>query len=367
MATTIRVATFNVRNLVRPGVPYRSEPGSSDVAHREKVVWIADRLRETGADIVGFQEVWHQTSLRVAAERSGRFPHVDRVIAPGANPVENEDDRGRAISPRVGLASRFAFAESPRAITEFPADALSGAESIERFARPVLRAVLHLPEDLACAVFVADLTSRRGEFATDAERDAAAAAEARERPVDQLGLARAAGRAAARRIAEAVGLRALILADLRAALPVIVLGDLGDGPEAVSTRIVTGEPPAWWERDDAGRPNGGELLLHDAGDVQAARASRDCEHTHVWNGRREVLDHVLVSDDFDADNPRRVGSVRAQRILNDHVVDGTLARRFGEDEASDHGIPVAEIRLDPAPRAEPAPVTAPPLPLRPTG
>jgi predicted extracellular nuclease len=53
-----RIASFNVLNLVRPGVRYYELPVFTEEEHEQKINWIAQMLEHAQSDIVGFQEIF---------------------------------------------------------------------------------------------------------------------------------------------------------------------------------------------------------------------------------------------------------------------------------------------------------------------
>ena len=66
----------------------------------------------------------------------------------------------------------------------------------------------------------------------------------------------------------------------------------------------------------------------------------------VHDGERDILDHILVSEEFYSRNRNRIGEVVRHDVINDHLRDDP------DDSpppgASDHGVPIAEIALLPA-------------------
>ena len=68
-----RIATLNAYNLVRPGVRYYEQDPYSEEAHEAKLDWIADTLRDARVDLVGFQEVFSESSLKTAVTRARRL------------------------------------------------------------------------------------------------------------------------------------------------------------------------------------------------------------------------------------------------------------------------------------------------------
>lgn len=328
----VKLGTFNVLNLARPGERYYpDDPPYSAAEFEKKAQWIAEQLRRMGADLVGFQEVFHEEALRAVCDRSGRFTG-GTVVAPGADGISG---------PRLGLATRLPLVEPPTSITDFPAGldvAVDGlALPVGTFSRPILRARVVLDEaaGTTTTVFIVHLKSKRPVLDPQAPAN-----DPRE---EALGKARAL----IRRAAEAAALRFLLLDEIVGnAQPAVVLGDLNDGARAVSTDIVMGDSPSRFF------PQGAELrtaywdrLLYSAYEINSRQTGRDISYTHIFNGHYENLDHILVSQEFYDRNPQRIAEVSNLRFFNDHLVDSQLSNDRRDRIVSDHGQLVAEIRL----------------------
>jgi hypothetical protein len=72
-------------------------------------------------------------------------------------------------------------------------------------------------------------------------------------------------------------------------------------------------------------------------------------HTHIHEGERDILDHIMVSQEFFTKNKAHIGEVVSHEVINDHLRDDENEPRV--PGSSDHGIPVAELDLRPAPTA----------------
>jgi hypothetical protein len=329
----IKIGTFNVLNLALPAVPYYDDdPPYSEAEFEQKVSWIGRQLDQMDADLVGFQEVFHEEALREACLRSSAFDDTSTIVAPGADGVSG---------PRLGLATRLAVAEPPGTVSRFPNGVDVAADGVALpfgdFSRPVLRAkvVLDPAAGTTMTVFVAHLKSKRPTVAPDTPEH-----DPRE---EALGKARSL----VRRAAEAVALRFLVLEEIVGnAQPVIVLGDLNDGAHAVSTDIITGGLPSrFWPQDPADRQAYWDRALYSAYEINARQVGRDVSYTHIFNGRYDNLDHILVSQEFYDRNPQRLGVVAAVRYFNDHLFDSQLSDDDRDRIVSDHAQLVAEIRL----------------------
>ncbi len=357
-----RVASFNVLNLVRPGVRYYDLRPHSDEEHEQKIKWIAQTLDRSQADIVGFQEVFSSSSLESAVSHSQHFTsqvkgqtqgqiqgqeqgHV-KVLSPGAD-VDNNEEEGKALRPKVGLASRFEI-KHHESIIEFPSTAdfqipsksPEGIEQlidvpIKQFERPPLRAEILIPgSEITVIVYVAHLKSKRPIYKED---------EDRENPVH-----RALGslRAQMIRTLEATALRARIVNDIeKNRQPLIMLGDLNDTVDSTSTQIIAGQAPHFRWPAKIKRMYW-DVLLYSTNTIQTRQDLKDFSYTHIHHGQRDVLDHILVSQEFYHRNSKRVGKVTYQHIFNDHLFDWSLTEREPSRVMSDHGVPVAEIELD---------------------
>ncbi|TQM37488.1 endonuclease/exonuclease/phosphatase family protein [Pseudonocardia cypriaca] len=329
----IKVGTFNVLNLARPGETFYPDDRPYSLAEFDrKADWIAEQLRRMDADVVGFQEVFHVEALQEVCKRSGLYA-AGTVVAPGAD---------GASGPLLGLATRLPVTEAATTIDTFPAGVDVAAEGVAlpvgNFSRPVLRARLRLDETREVTVFVVHLKSKRPILADGADDH-----DPRE---EALGKARSL----IRRASEAAALRFLVLDEIvgntRAA---VVLGDLNDGARAVTTDIVMGdEPSRFWPRPNQ-KPAYWDRVLYSAHEINSRLAGRDVSYTHIFNGRYENLDHILVSQEFYDRNPQRIGEVANVRYFNDHLFDSRLSDDDRDRIASDHAQLVAELRLRPAP------------------
>jgi predicted extracellular nuclease len=328
----VKVGTFNVLNLARPGEPYYpDEKPYSAAEYEKKAAWIAGQLGRMNADLVGFQEVFHEDALRDACARSKEFGD-GTVVAPGAD--------GNS-GPRLGLASRLPVNGPITTVTDFPAGLDAAVDGIAlpvgTFSRPILRArvVLDPESGTTATVFIAHLKSKRPIRNPQAPEH-----DPRE---EALGKARAL----IRRAAEAAALRFLVLEEvIGSTQPAIILGDLNDAARAVSTDIIMGDSPSrFWPGDTDVRKAYWDRLLYSAYELTVRRTGRDVSYTHIFNGHYENLDHILVSQEFYERNSQRIGEVQILRYFNDHLIDSQLSDDRRDRIVSDHAQLVAEIRL----------------------
>jgi hypothetical protein len=333
---SLRVGSFNVLNLAPAGVKFYEDQWSPK-EFEEKSAWIGGQLRRMGGQIVGFQEVWRESTLRSLCAATGLFTQ-DQVWAPGTDETSTTKfNRG----PFVGIASTLPLVGSVETIVDFPAGIDAVVEGVGlpvgSFSRPVLRARFGLDATRTVTVFVAHLKSKRPLVAPDSPKN-----DPRE---EALGKARSL----IRRASEAAALRFLVLDEVEGNhQPVIVIGDLNDGVTSVTTEMIAGSPPWRFAKFEDKVPIW-DRLLYNAWELHAVRSTREVGYTHIFNGFYESLDHVLVSQEFVGANKDRVGEVVNVEYLNDHLIDGMLSDARANKEWSDHGQIVAEIRMrDPA-------------------
>lgn len=334
-----RIASFNVENLLGAGFRYYDRYKVEPADYEAKANWIASVLTRAKADIVGVQEVWLDDALNDVVKRSLFFANGAAIAAPGATPAENLNGH-LAKRPRLGLISRFPI-KAVKSITQFPASVNltiplrvdSGAVqlvaiAIKQFQRPILRAVVDV-SGLDLTVYVAHLKSKGPMIAEGEDGD--------DPFVASLGQARAT----IVRAAEAAALRHLILDDLhQTRKPAVVLGDLNDTPDSASTQSVRGPTPHK-DMNHGEKKALWDVVLYNT--FRIAHERSPTLHTHIHDGERDILDHILVSEEFYTRNKGRIGEVERHEVINDHLRDDNDQPQ--PPGASDHGVPIAEIRL----------------------
>ena len=325
---TLTVASANVLNLAQPGRHfYDGQDPYSQNEFERKVEWLGERFRVLNADVLAVQEVWDEVALRAAIARSGL--QYGTVAVPGAE--NGPGQHGAQGTPRVGLVTRLKV-ESLQSIADFPAAAVvqvPGLGPHTRFERPPLLATLRMKHGQEIGVITAHLKSKRPKFLQDASGKTL---EDTEDPTMQ---ALGSLRSLLMRAGEALALRLKVVELLhRTRLPLIVMGDFNDGPHSVTTQLIAATSQVAY--DKGARDN----ALFSAWDVQGEAAlRRDVAYSHIHQGYPEVLDQVLVSEEFVATSRAAIGDVRRVEVFNDHLHEGRDRSR------SDHGFVRALLRL----------------------
>ncbi len=266
------VATWNLENLYRPGGPF----GPKDkAAYEAKLAALAAVITELDPTLLAVQEVgdtealsdlvgllgggWTVATSRLPDSRGirvgflGRVPFevlADTNVFPAKLDPVQVDDSGLEVS------------QAGRGFLAVEADTVGG---------PLRAAVAHLKSKL--------LSYPNGRF----------------HPLNEGERARYGAYALYRRTAEAAGLRALadgLLASAGRTRDVAVLGDLNDEVQAATTQILLGPPGS-----EIGTPG---YDHNDKGDATrlwdvAPLIPAGQRYSRVNSGRRELIDHVLLS------------------------------------------------------------------------
>ncbi len=324
---TLQVASANVLNFALPGHTfYPGQDPYDEAEHQRKVAWLGGMLARLNADVLGVQEIWHEAALKAAAAASGL--HLNTVVAPGA-------EQGAVGTPRLGLLTRLAV-EGIESITDFlPSEVVAVPEigPHTRFERPVLHARLRTRNGTPLHVLVVHLKSKRPKYQQDEQGNPL---EDRDDPAVT---ARATLRSLLMRASEAAALRRVVVGitsrhGAQGGEPLVLLGDMNDGPHAVTTQMIAATQAVAYDR--AAR----DVALYHAWDVATEPAlKRDMAYSHVHQGWPELLDQIWVSEEFVAGSRFAIGDVRRVEVFNDHLHESRERWR------SDHGFVRALLRL----------------------
>lgn len=394
--TDLTIASFNVKNLIGAKQEYYQFQQYTDEEYAWKRDWLADQVLTMDADIIGFQEIFSESSLRDVmkeADRRGqalndmaqpepRARYARRAIfrrlkvegygaaALAFAPNLNDGDPGQR-RPGVAMVSRFGFVGDPEVIQQVsPAlkipfsalggDAGAGSFTLHRLSRPILKVRIDMGGHVV-TVFNCHLKSKLGEYDRPEGADFAPAADLTN--YDPVARAMGSLRAALRRMAEAFILRKHIVEELQKGRPVMVMGDFNDHENAVSSEIIAGEAPfknyAWMLRHNAAHGNDryrkseaeqirrdvDKVRLYSAERLFVRKSLRDMVYTAAFGGKFESIDQIFLSRHFHPDTPDAIGQMTYFSVLNDHLTDGSHPEAPYNKLASDHGQIMAHIRI----------------------
>jgi endonuclease/exonuclease/phosphatase family metal-dependent hydrolase len=345
------VASFNVKNLVLPGITYYGRNRYSDGKYDDKLTWLAEQLFRMDADIVCLQEVFHEEALQDLVDRyhglldarhsahKARLDQYDNVFfQPNMDGVHTNPQPGLAILSRRDILEQ----DHVQDLTQNPIDLPESdgfSYRLTKASRPIQMAKIDLGKGVSGWVFNAHLKSKRpkypsGDPASDQENALF------------FDRSKAVFRSLALRAGEALALRREILAKTEGSTdPTIVVGDLNDEIGAVTTEIVGGEVP-WraWSGDLKAKY--WDVELYSAARSHMRRSEHASLHTHIYNGHYGTIDHILVSQELYYRNRDRIGDVHFVQCFNDHLSDDSLQGAPSIGDASDHGQLVVRMSID---------------------
>lgn len=339
------VANCNLLNLQRPGVPIYGRPGWSQEAYDAKVSFLARVVQASGADVIGFQELWDRQALEDVFRTAGLLDAYDLITR----------SRGTEAGIDVALAARKGMLKgAPVWMEEFPATARfvdlvetrdaqeTVSVTIRRFSRPPLKVVIGTGAGKPdITLFVVHLKSKGPTNLRKPRPNS--------NPVlrEHFGIAQSVA-SHVRRIVEAGALRAELDGLMKDnQQPFIVLGDVNDTTTSVSTELLTGNPGyRFFAASKAGSKT--DAGLYTVEKLQQLRSFSNVYYTYIHENKMESLDHILVSDAFYDNAVARQWSFREMRVINDHLTASKTEReRFGY---TDHGVVVAEFDWNPMAR-----------------
>ena len=95
--TEFTIASFNVKNLIEAEHEYYRFEKYTEEEHAWKQDWLADQVVNLGADIIGFQEIFSEKSLRdMLAEADAQGETLNQDVIP---------DRSNATAKRQSFAN----------------------------------------------------------------------------------------------------------------------------------------------------------------------------------------------------------------------------------------------------------------------
>lgn len=339
-ARDISFASFNLLNLQLPGdAIYGDTDGWDTDIYQRKIDFTATTLERLEADVVGLQELWAGAALDEALAAAGMAEDYAALVPP------DHTDKRIVCAAAV---RRDMLVGTPEWITDFPPEYVlkTGGDDpqqdylevkLSTFSRPVLHFQVQPDERTPVIhVFVCHFKSRRP---TQIWRERSWYEKEVHGPhLNALGYAIST----VRRTAEAAALRVLITQLIKNTdTPVVVIGDMNDGKDSNTLNILS-EQPRYLSPLSSG---GGDNALYTAQTMQEYRSVRDVYYTHVYQGQRESLDHILFSQEFYDNSRRRKWAFDEMVVQNDHL----NYDDHKESGTNDHGVIRVGFKWKPAP------------------
>jgi endonuclease/exonuclease/phosphatase family metal-dependent hydrolase len=278
--TSFGAMTWNVENLFRP------EPQAEEAErerYHQKLGLLADVIERLDPDVVALQEVGGEDELAdLQGALDGGYPHRAASDFPDGRGIRVAFLSKHAVEQQEDIV---AFPEGP-ALDVHDLTADGGSEPIERMGRGALR-VRVTKDALTVDLITCHLKSKLLSFKRPGGKTSFV-------PRDEGERAQVAGIALMRRMAESVTLRIRSngLLGGEGSLPLLLLGDLNDVPEAQTSLLLNG--PAGSEIDTLG------FDRTDAGDDVrlfnlAPLIPQERRYSRIERGRPELLDQILAS------------------------------------------------------------------------
>ena len=291
---TLTFASANLFNfLAPPNACYEFDNIYDNQAWQDKCRWTQHTLAELNADIIGLQEVFSIECARELMAEIG-YPYFATVDEP-----EVEKDYIYA-KPVVALASRYPI------ISCMAVSALTNHDhlNIPNFSRKPICAHIEIPKLGKMTVYVCHLKSQRPTETDDLE------------PLVGRWLS------AIQRGWEAAMLRAFMQTEYaKCPTPTVLMGDMN---QSLSSDILTSlTEPAHTTTD---------LNLKDSWSLFGTPDSRVPTHYHYAKGN--VLDYLLVSQEFDPDWPCSMLEIADYIVLDKHLINPHSQQdRYASDHA----------------------------------
>ena len=300
---TLTFATANLFNFVAPpNAFYDFENIYETQAWAEKCRWTKEKLTLLDADIVGLQEVFSIEAARqmMADLGYGYFAVVDTPH------IEQEYIYSQ---PVVAVASRYPIT---RYEAVMPPSALMESYDVPfpDFSRQPISAVVSVPNIGEIAVYVCHLKSQRATESASGES---------EHPLLGRWLSHQ------QRGWEAVMLRIAMENAYRShPVPTVLMGDMNQSLDSVLTGQLTLNTSS----------GSATLTLEDSWSLyQTNDKAKDRAATHYHFATGNVLDYLLLSQEFQAHSPYSLADVVGYQVLDQHLINPSFAQ---DSQASDH-------------------------------
>ena len=341
----MKIATFNLFQFVEPGYYwYEREPRCtySDADWKTKTRWIKKRLHKMDADVIGFQEVFSTEALKKLCAKAG-YPYFVTTDTPQ---TREEDDKVFHKSV-VALASRYPL-ENPRTVDTHPAvkSELSLADDF-RFSRLPVCADITVPDIGTTTVYVVHLKSKR-PVSEDIRYEDKTEWPDRVRDT-MMRLSRGNVASMLQRGAEATLLyhSACQVLDENPDRPLLILGDMNDDQDSTPIRALTMKSRIYsiGGVGDEEWPATAKHSLHDYRLTDSFRVAPNMHRrvrpfTHVYRGKGNSIDHILISNALNPRNPNAKAELVYYKVLNKHLEKDGVENQF----QSDHGQVFVELQ-----------------------
>ncbi|NOH26305.1 endonuclease/exonuclease/phosphatase family protein [Vibrio europaeus] len=309
---TLTFATANLFNFVEPPKAFYDFENIYDgEAWQEKCRWTQEKLTSLDADIVGVQEVFSIDAARRLLEELG-YPHFAVVDEP------NLEQDYICSQPVVAIASRYPII-SVSAVT--PPSSIEECYQVKApdFSRKPIYATVDVPDIGEVAVYVCHLKSQRPTDSLDTEKSHSLVGQ---------------WLSSQQRGWEAVMLRLFMEQQYNNhPIPTVLMGDMN---QAISSNI-TGLLTQQVNEDDK------QLRLRDSWQLQSASATEsERPPTHYHFAKGNVLDYILLSQEFQPGSQYSMADVTGYQTLDTHLINPSFDK---DKQASDHAFVAVTVQF----------------------
>ncbi|MEI6896913.1 MAG: endonuclease/exonuclease/phosphatase family protein [Psychromonas sp.] len=334
--STLKIATFNLLNyLAPPFACYEFERIYSEPQWQKKQRWIKRYLSECQPDVIGFQEVFSPESLQSLLKEVGYdyFSVVDECTIV---------DDFICSSPVVAIASRYPIIDACAVELDQILASEMGLNEAFYFSRKILRATIDLPHIGESDCYVVHFKSKRARF----EHSENALLSAEENIIESLKANVAGGWASSiQRGSEAsLLLVEMIKRKAETAKPMLLMGDFNNNlNDGILSQLLTDNLRFVSQLDKDKFLE--KYCLHDVWDLFTESdfyAGQKRQATHYFGETSSVLDHILVSCEFDAKYNKSIFSVCDYDTYDRHLINPIFDR---DGESTDHGIVLVTMQL----------------------
>ncbi|MGR5278720.1 endonuclease/exonuclease/phosphatase family protein [Vibrio rotiferianus] len=309
----ITFASANLFNFIAPpGAYYDFENIYSLDDWHDKLTWTKSQFEQLDPDVIGLQEVFSIEETKAFFAEIG-YEYFATVDTPH---IEGDYIYSR---PVVAVASRFPI-ESFEAVT-FDKETLNAFGEIDAptFSRKPVRACIVHPIIGHISVYVTHLKSQRPADSDTPEQ--ASRPIARWLSTQQRGWEAAMLRDAMQRQ------YALI------PMPTVLMGDMNQAITPTSVNNVLTEHYGDSVTD---------LQLNDGWELQMSPSLESRPATHYHFAKGNVLDYILLSQEFDAHADVSIAEVTNYQVLDSHLINPSFER---DKNASDHAFVALTVEI----------------------
>tara|TARA_R110001583_G_scaffold67490_7_gene192894 strand:- start:3333 stop:4394 length:1062 start_codon:yes stop_codon:yes gene_type:complete len=334
--SVLKIATYNLLNYLEPPfASYEFDRILSAEEWQKKQKWISDYLNEFQPDVIGFQEVFSPDALESLVKASGYeyFAVVDKCTVV---------DDFICYSPVVAIASRYPITEIVAVECDNSLAGKMGLSPDFSFSRKILRATIDLPHIGECDCYVVHFKSKRALF--EHQEDAHLTGE--ENIIESLKANIAGGWGATIQRGSEASLLMVEMIKRKAETDnsMLLMGDFNNNlSDGVLTQLLTNDLRFVSQLDKNAFL--GKYCLQDvwhlfleSDDYLGQKRSP----THYYGETNSVLDHILVSCEFDAKYSKSIFSVSDYQTYDRHLINPIYDR---DSQSTDHGIVLVTMQL----------------------